>query len=97
MPNEAKWWHDGRYLIGIFVIALTAAMDFYVLVKGLPPGLDNNGVSFILGTWHAMPIQVIQWMVGSSKSSERQTELLAQTVPATSPNVAQAATAEERK
>lgn len=97
MGNESKPWHDPRLFAGALIILITAGMDFLVLTKGFPPGLDNNGVSFILGTWHALPIQIVQWMTGSSRASERQTELLAQATPAATPNVAQAANAEDRK
>jgi hypothetical protein len=97
MANEATPWHDPRLFAGALIIVITAAMDFRVLIKGFPPGLDSTGVSFILGTWHALPIQIVQWMTGSSRASERQTELLAQATPAVTPNVAQTAADTEKK
>lgn len=97
MGSEGTPWHDPRLYAGALIIVLTALMDFRVLIYGFPPGLDSTGASFILGTWHALPIQIVQWMTGSSRASERQTELLAQATPAVTPNVAQTAANTETK
>lgn len=96
MGNDAKPWHDPRLWVGVMIILVTAAMDHRVLTHGFPQGLNNDGASFILGTWHALPIQIVQWMTGSSRASERQTELLAQATPAVTPNVAQSANEEKK-
>ncbi len=92
-----KKMFDQHAMLGLYIISITAFMDIMLLLKGLPTGVDSTISGMILGGWNVLAGTVVNWAFGSSRSGDRQTELLAQTTPSVTPNAAQTAADTEKK
>ncbi|HEV2349029.1 MAG TPA: hypothetical protein VG028_04185 [Terriglobia bacterium] len=64
-------------VLGYLVVALTASLEAYVLLRGLPAAIDPVIVGRILGTLDAALTLVLSYFFGSSAGSDRKTEILA--------------------
>lgn len=57
--------------LAALALVLTAALDYYVLARGLPPGADSVLVGTIVGAWNAASGMVLSYFFGSSASHDK--------------------------
>ena len=64
-------------VLGYVVVGLTASLEAFVLLHGVPSSIDPVIVGRILGTLDAALTLVLSYYFGSSAGSDRKTEILA--------------------
>lgn len=59
-------------VLAIMALIMTAALDYYVLARGIPAGADSVLVGTIVGAWNAASGMVLSYFFGSSASHDKQ-------------------------
>lgn len=76
------------HVLAIMTILIVAVVEGGILMRGAPAGLDGVVLGRVLGTMDSALIMVLSYYFGSSASSARQTEIIANTAPAATPSAA---------
>ena len=90
MPNKTPWM---PHVLALLTVLIVGGVEGMILTHGAPPGLDGVVLGRVLGTMDSALIMVLSYYFGSSASSARQTEILADTAAPATPSAAAASPA----
>jgi hypothetical protein len=77
--------------LAVAIVAMTFAIDGFVLItmlgRGVPEKVDNVLLGTILTAWHSASLGIIVgFFYGRSSDSDRKTEIIANATPSPQPN-----------